>query len=156
MKFRLNKKSSKRLERASSLTRYRRAFTLVELLVVIAIIAVLVSILLPALSKARDHARRVTCSTRLHQWGIAVHSYAAENDDSIPSTPTLTGSAYVHPMICWRDDRVVGNGELALNLITTYLPGVDAPEDATADYRLKLHSVWLCPSQVARAFSPYL
>ncbi len=63
----------------------RRAvgFTLIELLVVIAIIALLVSILLPSLSAARDLARSTACSTNLHSLGRAAHLYAAENEDYV-------------------------------------------------------------------------
>jgi prepilin-type N-terminal cleavage/methylation domain-containing protein len=53
----------------------RKAFTLVELLVVISIIALLLSIMMPALQKARELSRRVTCTARLHQQGIALSAY---------------------------------------------------------------------------------
>lgn len=57
----------------------KKAFTLVELLVVISIIALLVSILLPALNKARDAAKFTICQTNMHQIGLAMTMYANEN-----------------------------------------------------------------------------
>jgi len=71
--------------------RTRRAFTLVELLVVIGIIALLISILLPALNKAREAAQRTACLSNLRQLTIAWRSYAEDSKGSlVPSHPDLT------------------------------------------------------------------
>ena len=67
----------------------RRGFTLIELLVVVSIIALLVSILLPALSKAREQAKIVVCASNQHQLVVGVALYASDYDGRMP--PTIQG-----------------------------------------------------------------
>jgi prepilin-type N-terminal cleavage/methylation domain-containing protein len=72
------------LTHSKSADRRRSGFTLVELLVVIGIIAVLIGILLPALSRARASAYTVACSSNMRQIYAAVRNYATEYKDSLP------------------------------------------------------------------------
>jgi prepilin-type N-terminal cleavage/methylation domain-containing protein len=62
----------------------RKGFTLIELLVVVAIIAVLIALLLPALSSARNQAQLVVCKTKMQGIGQSVYAYAADNNDWVP------------------------------------------------------------------------
>ena len=64
---------------------HEHAFTLIELLVVIAIIAILASLLLPALSGGKERARRVSCKSAMRQFILAVQMYGDENNQRVPS-----------------------------------------------------------------------
>ncbi|MGC8623783.1 MAG: type II secretion system protein, partial [Phycisphaerae bacterium] len=71
-----------------------RGFTLIELLVVISIIALLISLLLPALAEARKDAESVVCSANLHSIGQALQEYADEWQGAIAGSPATSGSFF--------------------------------------------------------------
>ncbi len=72
----------------------KKGFTLIELLVVIAIIALLLSILMPALSKVKEQARRLICSTHLKSLGTGIYLYAEDNAQKLISNVHMNGNEY--------------------------------------------------------------
>src|SRR5436309_11525355 len=88
-----------------------QAFTLVELLVVIGIIALLVSILLPSLNRAREAAKATKCLSNLRQLGLAFVMYTNENQGRFPTAAVLY-NARDEDWIWWQQTAVTGRAVL--------------------------------------------
>ena len=85
------------------------AFTLIELLVVVSIVALLVSILLPALTKAREQARRTICATGQRQLLTGMHMYAHENNGTLPVVIDVPGHLeFSHIIRFWEPADLAG------------------------------------------------
>jgi prepilin-type N-terminal cleavage/methylation domain-containing protein/prepilin-type processing-associated H-X9-DG protein len=74
----------------------RAGFTLVELIVVIAIVAILASLLLPALARGKDAAKTTSCLSRLKQWNLTLAMYAEDNEEMMPRESFIPGGVSIN------------------------------------------------------------
>jgi prepilin-type N-terminal cleavage/methylation domain-containing protein/prepilin-type processing-associated H-X9-DG protein len=123
------------LPRTAGRTPPSTGFTLIELLVVIAIIAILASILMPALGRARETARTSVCVTNLKQFGIAYHLYIDDHDELLPSKYYYHTPPVINPRYTWYSGYGGGDAQGAF---------IDYLSEKRAD-RGK-DAVWYCPS----------
>lgn len=126
--------------------RIPRGFTLIEVLVVVAIIALLVAILIPSLSRARELARRTVCASRLHNLGFAIHGYSSANNGKIIQCAV---SNYRAP----RAPNVPATGPVIQTALTPRFANSTKPYEhvdwllAAQKYTV-VREIWECPNRL--------
>jgi prepilin-type N-terminal cleavage/methylation domain-containing protein/prepilin-type processing-associated H-X9-DG protein len=112
----------------------KKAFTLIELLVVMAIIAILASMILPSLARAKNKSQQISCLSNLHQIGLSFTMYLNDWQDRFPDRRDLKTSLGYMPWSTWppSDPR----GAWLPNVVGAYSPG---------------DRLWLCPTIVNSA-----
>jgi len=121
----------------------KRGFTLIELLVVIAIIALLLSVIVPSLQKAKDYAKRTLCMSNARQAGIGLRVYGQSNDDELIPIRNQDGVIENFMPLAWE-------AVIAYSPTYTDSAGMGLPMNLAVLYDLGLienPEVFYCPSQ---------
>jgi prepilin-type N-terminal cleavage/methylation domain-containing protein len=119
----------------------RNAFTLIELLVVIAIIAILASLLLPSLSKAKAKSEQTFCLNSMKQIGLAAGLYASDHNDRFPLSKNW-GKA-------WGNDHALRSDNMWMpELMEPYIGKLEKPTNTVplAKAKLPARGIFTCPS----------
>jgi prepilin-type processing-associated H-X9-DG protein len=137
--------------------RPRAGFTIVELLLVVTIIGALVGLLLPAIQKSREAARRTTCQSNLRQWGLAVQNYADIYSGRIPRR----GQGPAAMFAADKADQI-DRPDIWFNALPSLMEDTSFFDRWNAHLEPRPHdgSVWVCPDaerpdDTVRGFLPY-
>jgi prepilin-type N-terminal cleavage/methylation domain-containing protein/prepilin-type processing-associated H-X9-DG protein len=142
----------------------REGFTLIELLVVIAIIAILASLLLPALAKAKERANQTTCLSNLKQWGLAMAMYADDNNQYYPASRDLHFTATADNNPTWTEMYALATGSPPIGLsdwFSALPPYVSSwplweygANSISNNVFVQARSIYICPTASGIPFQP--
>ena len=127
-----------------------RAFTLIELLVVIAILALLISILVPAISTAKRLAKRVVCGANLKSWHSALSLYYSEHGYLPGTWRKGVGPSVLYSDLARELQGQAPSSEISFEKVSPYLVGFD-PITGADQGIWRLSGAWICPAVCKQA-----